>query len=292
MFDFEKTAENGNYTCNEIKHWLSTEKHYSNNKKDILFSLIKLKDCSEKPIILLKDIGYGWSVDKSKTFFDVNDDKTKKCNSHDEYAVAFLSNFSINNNFSHFLHALLRLFCSLIDARYLVWSSKANTFIKTKDYTIWLDEYFRLTTEKKIWIEALGGNIRSLSKFPSKGECISTNNLLYGSGCVKLLPPEKWFGYPGCRANKILPAFGHYMRQKFSALGSEELKIIDDFSNNYLRIAFAVRDVGTETGRRVISNLDSVQKLIKKTQYIKSSMENVTFEHLDVPSTVRYMAGF
>lgn len=34
-----------------------------------------------------------------------------------------------------------------------------------------------------------------------------------------------------------------------------------------------------------------VQALIRRTQHVTSSMENVTFEHLDVASTIRYMAG-
>ena len=39
---------------------------------------------------------------------------------------------------------------------------------------------------------------------------------------------EKWFGYPGCRANEMLPAFGHYMRQTHMALGADELKLVDE----------------------------------------------------------------
>ena len=39
------------------------------------------------------------------------------------------------------------------------------------------------------------------------------------------------------------------------------------------------------------ADLQQVQSLLRRTQHVRSSMENVTFEHLDVPSTVRYMAG-
>ena len=62
--------------------------------------------------------------------------------------------------------------------------------------------------------------------------CVSAEKLIYGSGCVRFLPPEKWFGYPGCRAGEILPAFGQYMRQKFDAPMSKDLFLIDQFDNN------------------------------------------------------------
>jgi hypothetical protein len=58
-----------------------------------------------------------------------------------------------------------------------------------------------------------------------------------------------------------------------------------------LRVAFAVRDVGAETGRREISNLLDVQRELVRNQHIRTSTENITFEHLDVASTVRYMSG-
>ena len=62
-------------------------------------------------------------------------------------------------------------------------------------------------------------------------------------------------------------------------------------SDRKLRVAFAVRDVGALTGVRAISNIQEIQGLLLKTQRIKADIENITFEHLDVPSTVRYMAG-
>ena len=297
--DFGKVAENGNYTCDEMVRWLGTEKHYSNPKKDILFSFLANEDCRKQPVVLLKDISYGWPKQGGKRTFFLNSGKgnmsPQQCEAHDEYAVAYLSNFSINNNFSHFLHGLLRLFCSLTDAGIIKWDQTQNKFIQTRNYTIWLDEYFKINNEKTQWLKSFGATLKSLSKVPSKGNCISSSNLLYGSGCVRLLPPEKWFGYPGCRAGEILPAFGQYMRQVHYALNAKDLLLIDEFSESRkdtgLRVAYAVRAVGAETGMRSISNLHDVQTLIRRTQHVRSSMENVTFEHLDVPSTIRYMAG-
>lgn len=296
--DFSRVAETGNYTCDELIRWLGTEKHYSNPKKDVLFSFMVNKDCGNQPVVLLSEVSYGWQTVSSKRSFFRNalqpQTQHKQCDEQDEYAVAYLSNFSINNNFSHFLHGLLRLFCSLTDASILVWDIKQNKFIQTRKYSIWLDEYFKLSSEKQKWLESFGGTLRQLSKTP-KGNCVSSEKLLYGSGCVRLLPPEKWFGYPGCRAGNILPAFGQYMRQIHLASGPADLKLIDEPVSTRidpgLRVAFAVRDVGAETGMRAISNLHIVQSLIRRTQHVRSSMENVTFEHLDVPSTIRYMAG-
>mmetsp|Transcript_24590 Transcript_24590/g.35272 ORF Transcript_24590/g.35272 Transcript_24590/m.35272 type:complete len:388 (+) Transcript_24590:379-1542(+) len=251
---------------------------------------------------MLQDVNFGVnpSVSGSKKSYFLNSQNTKnvKCASRDEYAVAFLSNFSINNNFSHFLHGLLRLFCALIDAQFIVWDIATNSFIHRVKYTIWLDEFFRLTKEKEGWLQSFipagKATMRSLSMDTKDNQCVSTSNLLYGSGCVRLLPPEKWFGYPGCRASEMLPAFGQYMRQIHMALNAEDLKLVDEelqsTTDPGLRVAFAVRDVGTTTGMRVISNLQQVQMLIRKTQHVRSSMQNITFEHLDVPSTVRYMA--
>ncbi len=252
---------------------------------------------------MLKDISFGWSTTNKRTYFfnprssGSSKDQQKKCVANDEHAVAFLSNFSINNNFSHFLHGLLRLFCALVDARLIVWDDSVGKFIEGRNYTIWLDENLRLSAEKRSWLDSFeGGTLRLLAQTPAKGECVSSSNLLYGNGCVRLLPPEKWFGYPGCRAGEMLPAFGHYMRQVHFAQGAGALKLVDEQSatsalNPGLRVSFAVRAVGSETGMRVVSNLEQVQLMIKKTQHVRSFMENITFEHLDVPSTVRYMAG-
>ena len=305
------------YTCDELIRWLGSEKHYSNSKKEVLFGLLlKHSNCNDansrdrynKSTISLQDISYGWSATTdTRSFFhnplQVPADRSsrkrarvKRCIEHDAYAVVFLSNFSINNNFSHFLHGLLRLFCSLIDARIIVYDQASDKFLQPRNYSIWLDEYFRLSSEKSVWLQSFGGTLRSLSDRPGKGECVSSSTLLYGSGCVRLLPPEKWFGYPGCRAGEILPAFGKFMRQRHMAIGAEDLRLVDEEvsearSDPGLRVAFAVRAVSAKTGTRTISNLQQVQTLLRRTQHVRSSMENVTFEHLDVPSTVRYMAG-
>lgn len=307
LVDFSSVADTGNYTCDELTRWLGTEKHYSNDKKEILFSLLAGKDCfsSGEPVISLKDISFGYSAANGRRNFNANSmDQFSKlhCVVKDEYAVAFLSNFSINNNFSHFLHGLLRLFCALLDAKWLVWDSTTSKFVARVKYSIWLDEYFKISPSKLLWLSALGGSVKPLGTLLSKGSCASTKQLLYGSGCVKLLPPEKWFGYPHCRAGQVLPAFGYHMREAFQADGQEKLKIIDDRSigldgsiliksERPLRVAFAVREASDLTGKRVISNLNSVQTMLKKTQHIKTSMENVTFENFNVSSTVKYMAG-
>jgi hypothetical protein len=296
--DYSAAVEHGNYTCDELVRWLGTEKHYSNPKKDILFSLMNVKECANQPVLLLRDVSYGWPQQVSKRTFFVNSGnnnlRAKQCEAHDDYAVTYLSNFSINNNFSHFLHGLLRLFCALTDAGIIKWDANQDKFIQTRNYTIWLDEYFKLSPEKAKWLEPFGATLKQLSTV-SKGSCVSSSKLLYGSGCVRLLPPEKWFGYPGCRAGEILPAFSQFMRQKHSALNAKDLMVVDEPSAALkepgIRVAYAVRDVGAETGMRAISNLEQVQALIRRTQHVRSSMENVTFEHLDVPSTIRYMAG-
>jgi len=304
------------YTCDELIRWLGTEKHYSNPKKDVLFGLLlKHNNCNDassgnrynKSTISLQDVSFGWSAaTNQRTFFHnplvANPShktllRKKLCIEHDDYAVAYLSNFSINNNFSHFLHGLLRLFCSLLDARIIVFDEASDTFIQPRNYSIWLDEYFRLDHEKSVWLQSFGGTLRSLTNRPGKGECVSSSTLLYGSGCVRLLPPEKWFGYPGCRAGEILPAFGKYMRQKHMAIDAAALQLVDEVASSSrsgdpgLRVAFAVRAASAKTGLRTISNLHQVQALLRRTQHVRSAMENVTFEHLDVSSTVRYMAG-
>lgn len=324
--NYAAVAESGNYSCDEITRWLGAEKHYSNDKKKILFELVgKDRDCTSLPSLQFKSIMYGWSFSSSamagtgssggggggghgnrltRSYYDLTTQTTQaavqrrredqQC-SVDEFAVAFLSNFSINNNFSHFLHALLRLFCALIDARWIVWDAKTESFIQAKKYVIWLDEYFKVSDAKMKWIRALGPDVRHLKEI-NRGQCIVGTNLLYGSGCVKLLPPEKWFGYPGCRAAEILPSFGHYMRKKFMGTQSKDMVVVDEDADEFhgglrLRVSFAVRDVGAETGRREISNLREIQAELVKNQHIRTSTENITFEHLDVSSTVRYMSG-
>lgn len=297
--DYSHVAENNSYSCDELTRWIGTEKHYSNDKKDILFRYItRNNDCIHQkiPVILLNHISYGWTTSGDKrSFFNSTIIESNKCRAGtDTNVVIFLSNYSINNNFSHFVHGLLRLFCALIDARWLQWNNQLNTFETRVNYTLWLDEYFKVSSVKRKWIETLGVNIRFL-KDVNKGQCVFGQNVLYGSGCVRLLPPEKWFGYPGCRAGEVLPAFGHYMRKKFMGQSTKDLILIDEHSPHRLdpglKIAFSVRDVTSKTGKRIISNLFELQKELKKSQHIRTSTENVTFEHLDVASTVRYMAA-
>lgn len=142
-----------------------------------------------------------------------------ECSSMDTYAVILLSNFSINFNFSHFLHAILRLFCALIDARWIVWDEPNKSFVSVIPFTLWVDPYFKMNSMQKSWLRAFLGPEHSVRQLDRKrrAQPVCTTELLYGSGCVRLLPPEKWFGYPGCRAASITPAFGYYMRQKFNA---------------------------------------------------------------------------
>lgn len=311
IHDYRQIAETGNFTCDELVRWLGTEKHYSNDKKNILFGLLALKHphCEEHPYMMLESISFGLYNGKRTFFYNeptqtgkAPKDKSpitpyKKCSVEDDVVFAYLSNFSINNNFSHFLHGLLRLFCALIDARIFVWNHEQQRFVKTREYTIWLDENLKLDSQKLLWFQAFEGKVRSLAEISkTHGDCISSKQLIYGSGCTRLLPPEKWFGYPGCRAGEILPAFGQFMRERFNAANSDNLKFIDnieasDTSASGLRIAFAVRDTTALTGKRQVSNLQQVQALLRKTQHVRSQMENVTFEHLDLPSTIRYMAN-
>ncbi len=331
--DWSYVPDTGNYTCDELTRWLGTEKHYSNKNREVLFGLNEGdENCKKQPVLLLHDVKFGRATAKgAASYFRTstikgksNNDKQVVCQRKDNNVVAYLSNFSINNNFSHFLHGLLRLFCALIDAKWIVWDDTLDIpkFVVKVEYTIWLDEYFKLDENKLKWLSAMGGSIYHLGKnlpASSSGSCAYAKNLIYGSGCVKLLPPEKWFGYPGCRAGDVLPAFGSYMRQQFDAPGVKELFLIDyeinnverlkkekiltsrigerkdDNDNNQshsggIRVAFAQRDVGTETGKRIISNLDKTQKLLQHTQHIRTITENVTFEHFNVKDTVKYMA--
>lgn len=294
--DFGSVPDRGNYSCDEIIRWLGSEKHYSNDKKDVLFGLLANQDCKKNPVIFLSDVSFGHSANGKRMFFKNlkgADGKRHQCSVKDRLAVAYLSNFSINNNFSHFLHGLLRLFCALIDARWIVWDESRRIYVKKENYTLWLDEYFKVSPSKLVWLKSMTDVIRPMGKEIAKGNCISASSLLYGSGCVKLLPPEKWFGYPGCRAQQVLPAFGQYMRQVFGAASPKQLLMVHEQGMKApgIRVSFAVRAVGDLTGRREVSNLGYVQSLLRKTQHVKATMENVTFEHLDVPSTVRYMAG-
>jgi hypothetical protein len=81
------------------------------------------------------------------------------------------------------------------------------------------------------------------------------------------------------------------MRSFFGASGSDDLVVYPDTAAaDKVRIAFAVRDSGTLTGRRIVSNLDTVQQELRKATKSRLSVENMTFEYLDVPSTVKFMS--
>ena len=306
---YEEANINTTFTCEDLKKWLGTEKHYSHpEKKKYFFSQITSdSECKQQSVLLLKNMNYGYINKKQRKYFaateinlqtmkDKIDKKLESCTLHDDKAVVVLSNFSIKHNFSHFLHSILRLFCALIDAKYLSYDTQNRKFIKNYNFTLWFDDQLPLTDMTLQWYRALsmGSQQRVLKKIP-KGQCVSANSLIYGNGCVQLLAPEKWYGYPGCRAHKILPAFGEFMRERFKAPSANDLRVTDygtkDESDLGLRVAFAVRDVGHLTGQRRVSNLLVVQNLLNKSKRMKASYENITFEHLDGPSTVRFMAG-
>jgi hypothetical protein len=212
------------------------------------------------------------------------------CQTMDDKAVVFFSNFSINNNYSHFLHALLRLFCALIDAHLIVWNSKTSNFDRPNNITIWLDNNFKITDNKLIWIRAiLGSNgiLRELGGLQN-GQCVSARNIIYGSGCAQLLPPEKWMGYPGCRSGQILPAFSAFMKKEFKSM--QQLPPVSSDLSKTLTIAFSVREVSKETGLRAISNLGDIQYLLKRRKRLSYEVKNVTFERLSVAETVATMS--
>ena len=160
------------------------------------FALMTPEECLKQPVIRVQSVKYSQYNPNEKYFSSAKD----KCAEHDENAVVFLSNFSINHNFSHFLHALLRLFCALVDARYITYDEKTDSFVKS-NYIIWIDENFKLSSRGFEWLSMMGP-VRKLGSL-KRGTCVSANSVVYGSGCVHLLPPEKWYGYPGCRANKV-----------------------------------------------------------------------------------------
>lgn len=197
--DFLFLQDTGNYTCDEVKYWVGKEKHYSNRKKENLFDILDMSPQCQNPNhvtmpFYLNDVYYGYQ--KGSRVFKVNT-KSNQCKLNDNIVVVFLSNYSINNNYSHFLHALLRLFCALIDAQLILWDETLKKFISPVPYAIWLDEWFKLSDYKSVWVESLGTTnrngqtmIRQLGPEVSADECITSNKLLYGSGCLHLLPPE------------------------------------------------------------------------------------------------------
>jgi hypothetical protein len=197
-------ADMSSYTCSEIVKWVRNEKHYSND--DVfrqLEALLVNGNCSNMQALEFMNIAY--KKNGGKFIKSVNE--TVSCGIHVPNAVIFLSNFSINNNFSHFLHALLRLFCALVDARFIVWDRFTKQFVKPVAYSIWLDPNLKMDKAKLAWLAPLtytkdlaGPHAVVHLKDLSRKDCVSSDKLIYGSGCVKLLPPEKWFGYGGCRA--------------------------------------------------------------------------------------------
>jgi hypothetical protein len=240
-------ADAGEYTCKDLQFWLHSEKHYSNQETYAqLLALAEagaaaVPNCSNAQSWVLKYVSFGSPqtsvvgaragkvymryapASSSAMSGDAAVMPSIKCRKTFRKVVIFLSNFSINNNFSHFLHALLRLFCALIDARLLVWDRYRKAFVQPEPYTLWLDERVRLDAAKMEWLRPLSyrGDIQSAdgqtsgSVFESSARtpilqlrdvregAVCAEEVIYGSGCVKLLPPEKWFGYDGCRARYV-----------------------------------------------------------------------------------------
>ena len=318
QIDFQNLAETRNHTCDELKRWITSEKHYSNDIKNGLFILLVDRDCRGQPYIDFKEISYERaSRGTSNGIFHYA--IKLRCSVHDDRAVLFLSNYSINHNYSHFLHALLRLFCALIDSKWIVWDHEKQSFIQAKSFTLWIDPSLRVDQRKMEWINFLSPTVRLLSNMSLL--CVSASQLLYGSGCARLLPPEKWFGYPGCRASEILPAFGEYIRQKSDSVKISDFIFIDeDFerninnqkkhksaasidgksffinknkinsqknsSNKSIQISFSVRTVGSETGQRKISNLGMIQSFLRRTIRLPHNIHNISFENMSAKETI------
>ena len=95
IIDFSNVAETSNYTCQELIRWLGTEKHYSNDKKNVLFGLLLANDIncpSHQSSVVLSDVSFG-ANDGKMTFFynkkNISDKKNdnrnksyKKCSQH------------------------------------------------------------------------------------------------------------------------------------------------------------------------------------------------------------------
>lgn len=203
-------ADNTAYTCQEKIDWVSQEKHYSNDNRKALFDSLKGRNCSGSSALSFRRMSFA----KRGGYRDMPDGSDAMCVHKFKKAVVFLSNFSINNNFSHFLHGILRLFCALVDAGLIVWDRFSRSFIKPEPYSIWFDDNLKLDKTKLLWFSALSydgkstiGKNSGASLFHLKdltgSECALAEELVYGSGCVRLLPPEKWYGYGGCRANQV-----------------------------------------------------------------------------------------
>lgn len=272
--NFSAVAGRGGLGCAELLVWLGTEKHYSNDKRKALFGMAGDLDCSSfgAPVLRLPHVRFDGG---SKSFSR----SSARCPAHDRTAVVLLCNFSINNNYSHFLHALLRLFCALVDGGLVVWSEGGWT--RPRPIVLWLDNNFKLSETKLAWLRAVVGREGVLRRLADLGggDCLSAESLLYGSGCAALLPPEKWFGYPGCRASSVLPAFRDLVWQE--VLGDAAHSTA---ANASLAVTFNVREASAETGLRAVSNLGAVQALL--TNY---RVSNVSFERMGMRETVSAM---
>lgn len=275
--NFSGVAVRGGIGCDELLVWLGTEKHYSNDKRQALFEMTRDLDCAALPAPVLRLPAVRFD-DTRKTFAR----SSARCPTHDREAVVLLCNFSINNNYSHFLHALLRLFCALVDGGFVVWTDGAWT--RPAPIVLWLDNNFKLTESKLAWIRAVIGTEGVLRRL-GEGGCVSADSLVYGSGCARLLPPEKWFGYPGCRAESVASAFRDYIGRE--VLGPAADGVAANASS--LLVTFNVREAGAETGRRAISNLQAVQALLRRRRRIDYRVGNVSFERLDVRETLAAM---
>lgn len=296
--DFSGAADSGNYSCLQLKRWIKIEKHYSNIRKEGFFEELDPSLCKESPALQLRKTKYTYMKnDKAylKHAFSSWESGDKKCKVHDEHAVIYMSSFSINHNFSHFLHSLLRLFCALLDARFIVWNNESQSFDARVKYVIWMDENVKLGKNEMEWMRMMGGTLRHLRDY-KQGDCFSSNQLVYGSGCAKLLPPEKWYGYPGCRANKVLPAFAHFIRAQTEAnmeLQTVYAPIPPDrrHTDKNLNIVFSVRKVGALTGMRRISNLGRVQRITRRALRVEdASIKNISFEDLTPRQAVQRMS--
>mgnify|MGYP006879111951 CR=1 FL=1 len=126
--DFSAIRAMGNFSCGELKRWLMSEKHYSNDKKHALFdSLEDENECRKNPVGNFRQLAFGFGGPNSpahKSFTPGGALTLPQCKNtaatHDKLAVLVLNNYSIKHNFSHFLHSLVRLFCALVDAG-LIW---------------------------------------------------------------------------------------------------------------------------------------------------------------------------
>lgn len=299
-----------NYTCDELIDWLGKEKHYSNQRRDRLFKLFTSTQCNNNQqhmVLRLYNISYSYIDSMSRRGFSA--DYGKICRTKDKHAVIFLSNFSINNNYSHFLHALLRLFCALLDSGYIVWDKVERKFEKHETFSLWLDENIKVDSNKAVWLKTFQGELKHLAHIvgDTPNDCITSSELIYGSGCGSLLPPEKWFGYPGCRGSSVSASFGYYVRQVFDVSNEPTLVVPRDptldgdrlallhgnsstASKSLVDVKFAVRQVGSLTGKRELSNLGAIQSRLALEALLLLSVANITFEGLGPAAMVRSMA--